>query len=326
MRQSGNSIYNLKTWKKMTDKPCRQVFTDTLLDLARKDRNIIAVTTDARGSVTLTSFAEELPDQFIELGIAEQNAIGISAGLAASGKKVFVCGPACFYAARGVEQIKLDVAYTGNNVKIIGVSGGVSYGALGSSHHSLNDIAIMKTFPGLTVILPCDNNQTKIMTEKLVDYDHPAFVRMGRAPVPNVYSSENIPFEIGKANILMDGNDITLIGTGETVFHAMEAGKILMKSGIHVRVIDMHTAKPIDSDVIITAARETGRIITVEEHSVLGGLGSYVSEIVSQSYPVPVKTLGFPDEFVIHGNSQELFRHYGLTKENIISTVKKMLK
>jgi transketolase len=309
----------------LTDKPCRQVFTDTLLGLARKDRDIITVTTDARGSVTLTGFAGELPDQFIELGIAEQNAIGISAGLAACGKKVFVCGPACFYAARGVEQIKLDIAYTGNNVKIIGVSGGVSYGALGSSHHSLNDIAIMRTFPGLTVILPCDNDQTKIMTEKLVDYDHPVFVRMGRGPVPSVYGSEDIPFEIGKAIILMDGNDITLIGTGETVFHTLEAGKTLMKSGIHARVIDMHTVKPIDSDVIITAARETGRIITVEEHSVLGGLGSSVSEIVSQIYPVPVKILGFPDEFVIHGSSKELFRHYGLTKKNIISTVKKML-
>ena len=309
----------------MDNKPCRQVFTETLLGLARKDRNIIAVTTDSRGSVTLTDFANELPEQFVELGIAEQNAIGISAGLSACGKKVFVCGPACFYTARSVEQIKLDVAYTGNNVKIIGVSGGVSYGALGSSHHSLNDIAIMRTFPGMTVILPCDNFQTKIMTQKLADYDHPVYVRMGRAPVPLVYENENIPFEIGKANILMDGNDITLIGTGETVYYILEAGKTLKESGIHARVIDMHTVKPADSDIILKAARETGRIITAEEHIVLGGLGSLVSEIVSQCHPVPVKILGFPDEFAIHGSSTELFSHYGLTKENIVKSALEML-
>lgn len=310
----------------MADKSCRQVFTETLLELAGKDRDIIAVTTDARGSVTLNGFAEKLPSQFVELGIAEQNAIGTSAGLAACGKKVFVCGPACFYAARGVEQIKLDMAYTGNNVKIIGVSGGVSYGALGGSHHSLNDIAVMRTFPGVTVLLPCDNRQVRIMTEKLVDYDHPVFVRMGRAPVPSVYEGEDVPFEIGKGNMLMEGMDITLIGTGETVFNVLEAGEALRESGIGARVIDIHTVKPIDSDLILQAARETGRIITVEEHSVLGGLGSSVAEIVSQHHPVPIKIIGFPDEFVIHGSSPELFRHYGLGKENIIETVKEMLK
>ncbi|KPK85309.1 MAG: transketolase [Bacteroides sp. SM23_62_1] len=309
----------------MQHKPCRQIFTETLLSLARNDRDIIAVTTDARGSVTLTGFADELPDQFIELGIAEQNALGIGAGLAASGKKVFVCGPACFYAARGVEQIKLDIAYTGNPVKIIGVSGGVSYGALGSSHHSLNDIAVMRSFPGLTVILPCDNYQTRIMTEKLVDYIHPVFVRMGRAPVPDVYESNNINFEIGRANILMDGEDIALIGTGETVYHVLEAGKALKQSGIHASVIDMHTVKPIDSDVVLKAARETGVIITVEEHSVLGGLGSSVSELVSQYQSVPVRILGFPDEWAAHGSPTELFHHYGLTKENIVKQAIKLL-
>jgi len=310
----------------MADKSCRHVFSETLLELAGKDRDIIAVTTDARGSVTLTGFAEKLPDQFVEVGIAEQNAIGISAGLAACGKKVFVCGPACFYSARDVEQIKLDVAYSGNNIRIIGVSGGVSYGALGGSHHSLNDIAVMRTFPGLTVILPCDNRQVRIMTEKLVDYDYPVFVRMGRAPVPPVYPGEDAPFEIGKGNMLMEGTDITLIGTGETVFHVLEAGKALRENGIGARVIDMHTVKPIDSDLILQAARETGRIITVEEHSVLGGLGSSVAEIVSQHHPVPIKIIGFPDEFVVHGSSPELFHHYGLKKENIIKTVKEMFK
>jgi transketolase len=310
----------------MNHKPCRQIFTETLLDLARKDRNIIAVTTDARGSVTLTDFADKLPEQFVELGIAEQNAISVGAGLVSCGKKVFVCGPACFYAARTVEQIKLDVAYTGNNVKIIGVSGGVSYGALGGSHHSLNDIAIMRTIPSLTVILPCDNYQTRLLTGLLVNYPYPAYVRMGRAPVPDVYKSEDVSFQIRKANILMEGSDITLIGTGETVFHVLEAGKALKESGIHARVIDMHTVKPIYSEIVLKAARDTGKIITVEEHSSLGGLGSSVAEIVSQSCPVPVKILGFPDEFTIQGSSPELFHHYGLTKENIVTTAIEMLK
>lgn len=310
----------------MNHKPCRQIFTETLLDLARDDRDIIAVTTDARGSAALTDFANELPEQFVELGIAEQNAISVGAGLASCSKKVFVCGPACFYSARSVEQIKLDVAYTGNNVKIIGVSGGVSYGALGGSHHSLNDIAIMRTIPGLTVILPCDNNQVRILTRLLIDYPHPAYVRMGRAPVPSVYEKGDIPFRIGKGNILMDGKDITIIGTGETVFHILEAGRALQKKGIHACIMDMHTVKPIDSELILNSARETGKIITVEEHSILGGLGSTVAEIISQSYPVPVRILGFPDEFVVHGSSSELFHHYGLTKENIILAVTDMLK
>jgi transketolase len=310
----------------MDDKPCRQIFTEILLDLARNNRDIVAVTTDARGSVTLTEFANQLPEQFVELGIAEQNAISVGAGLASCGRKVFVCGPACFYAARSVEQIKLDVAYTGNNVKIIGVSGGVSYGALGGSHHSLNDIAIMRTIPGMTVILPCDNYQTQILTRLLIDYPHPVYVRMGRAAVPAVYKKADAPFRIGKGNILMDGQDITIIGTGETVFHILETGQALQKKGIHARIIDMHTVKPIDTELIIKSARETGKIITVEEHSRLGGLGSTVAEIISQSYPVPVKILGFPDEFVVHGSSSELFHHYGLTKENIILAVTEMLK
>ena len=310
----------------MAEKPCRQIFTETLLDLARNNRDIIAVTTDARGSVTLTDFAKELPEQFVELGIAEQNAISVGAGLASCNKKVFVCGPACFYSARSVEQIKLDVAYTGNDIKIIGVSGGVSYGILGGSHHSLNDIAIMRTIPGLTVILPCDNYQTQTLTRLLIDYPHPVYVRMGRAPVPAVYEKEDAPFRIGKGNILMDGKDITIIGTGQTVFHILETGQALQKKGIRARIIDMHTVKPIDTELILKSARETGKIITVEEHSRLGGLGSSVAEIISQSYPVPVKILGFPDEFIVHGSSSELFHHYGLTKENIILAVTEMLK
>ncbi|HRX93981.1 MAG TPA: transketolase family protein [Chitinophagaceae bacterium] len=303
---------------------CRKSFTETLLSLAREDRDIVAVTTDARGSVTLDEFAKELPEQFIECGIAEQNAVGISAGLAHSGKKVFVCGPACFYVTRSLEQIKVDVAYSKNNVKIFGVSGGVAYGALGSTHHSLHDIAVLRTFPGMTIILPSDARQTKKVVQMLVDYPHPAYVRVGRAPVPVIYDNDDFDFTIGKANVLLEGNDITIIGTGETVYHAYEAGKMLRDKGIKARVLDMASIKPYDKEAIVKAAKETGKIITVEEHSQFGGLGSIVTETLSES-PIPVKIIGIPDEHAINGKSPEIFAYYGLDYKGIFKSAMKFL-
>jgi transketolase len=300
--------------------PCRKMFTDTLVDLAKKDKEIVAVTTDARGSVTLDKFANELPDQFIELGIAEQNAVGVAAGLVSVGKKAFVCGPACFYVARSLEQVKVDVAYSANPVKILGVSGGVSYGALGFSHHSLHDIAVLRTFPGMHIVLPCDIYQTKKLVEELIDYPYPVYIRVGRNAVPNVYENENFEYKIGKATVLLKGDDLTIIGTGETVYHCLQAGKKLHEQGIKARVIDMHTLKPFDKEIVEKAARETGRIITVEEHSIYGGLGGTVAEVVSQSTPVPMRILGIPDENAIHANSPEIFRYYGIDTEGILKT------
>ena len=300
--------------------PCRKMFTDTLLQLAKSDKDIVVVTSDARGSVTLDDFAKELPQQFVEVGIAEQNAVGVSAGLVSCGKKAFVCGPACFYVARSLEQVKVDVAYSKNPVKILGVSGGVSYGALGATHHSLHDIAVLRTFPGMHIVLPCDIRQTKKLVEDLVNYDHPVYIRVGRNAVPDVYMNDDFKFEIGKANTLMDGNDITLIGTGETVYHCYQAGLMLKEKGINARVIDMHTLKPADTEIILKAACETGRIITVEEHSVFGGLGAIVSETVVQNHPVPVKIIGIPDENAIHALPLEIFHHYGLDAEGIYNT------
>lgn len=306
--------------------PCRQSFTDTLVELGKQDKNIVAVTSDARGSVTLTKFADELPDQFVECGIAEQDAVGISAGLAACGKKVFVCGPACFYVARSLEQVKVDLAYSENPVKILGVSGGVAYGALGATHHSLHDIAALRTFPGMQVVLPCDARQTRKLVHQLVDYPHPVYVRVGRNAVPDVYENDNFTYEIGKSIQLQDGNDLTIIACGETVYHAYETGKRLAAEGISTRVIDMHTLKPADTDAIIRAARETGRILTVEEHSMYGGLGGIVTETVCQSCPVPVKVLGIPDENAIHGKPLEIFHYYKLDAEGIYETAKEFIK
>lgn len=304
---------------------CRKSFTDTLLELAKKDKDIIAVTSDARGSVTLGDFADQLPEQFVECGIAEQDAVGISAGLAHSGKKVFVCGPACFYVARSLEQVKVDLAYSENPVKILGVSGGVAYGALGATHHSLHDIAVLRTFPGMNIVLPCDARQTKKLVEQLVDYPHPVYVRVGRAAVPDVYENDDFDFQIGKANMLLDGTDLTIIAAGETVYHAYQAGLQLKEQGINARVLDMSSIKPCDEEAVKKAAADTGRILTVEEHSKFGGLGAMVCEILSEN-PVPVRILGIPDENVIHGNNKEIFAHYGLDAAGVVKNAVELCK
>ena len=304
---------------------CRKSFTDTLLELAKQDKDIIAVTTDARGSVTLNDFADQLPEQFVECGIAEQDAVGIAAGLAHSGKKVFACGPACFYVARSLEQVKVDLAYSENPVKILGVSGGVAYGALGATHHSLHDIAALRTFPGMNIVLPCDARQTRKLVKLLVNFPHPVYVRVGRAAVPGVYESDDFDFQLGKANMLLDGKDLTIIGCGETVYHALQAGKMLKEQGISARVLDMSSLKPFDAEAIRKAAEETGRIITVEEHSQFGGLGAIVTETLSEN-PVPVRILGIPDENVVHGTNKEIFAHYGLDADGIVKAANDFLK
>ena len=296
---------------------CRKMFTDTLLELARKDKDIIAVTTDARGSVTLGDYATALPQQFVECGIAEQDAVGISAGLAHSGKKVFCCGPACFYVARSLEQVKVDLAYSENPVTILGVSGGVAYGALGATHHSLHDIAVLRTFPGMTICLPSDWRVTRKLVNTLVDFQQPCYVRVGRAAVPDVYADDNFDFEVGKAITVLDGSDLTIIATGETVYHAWQAGLKLKAQGISARVLDCSWLKPFDEAAIRRAAAETGRIITVEEHSQYGGLGAMVCETLSEN-PVPVRIIGIPDENVVHGSNTEIFHRYGLDAAGIV--------
>lgn len=310
----------------MPDKviPCRKAFTETILREAQNNANIFVVTSDARGSVTLDEYANLMPEQFVEVGIAEQNAVGVSAGLALAGKNVFVCGPACFYAARSLEQIKVDVAYSGSSVKIIGVSGGVSYGALGFSHHSLHDVAVMRTFPGMHVYLPADRFQTEKLTQYLAHSSESAYVRMGRNAVPDVYTADD-QFTFGKGNVLTEGTDVAIIASGETVYHALQAEKELKKKGINAMVIDMHTLKPFDEELILRTASLTGCIVTVEEHSIYGGLGASVAEIVTQNNPVRMKIIGIPDENVINAKPLEIFEYYGITGKNIASEAEKLI-
>lgn len=305
--------------------PCRKSFTSTLLELAQQDKDIIAVTSDASGSATLTDFGKELPEQFVEVGIAEQDAVGISAGLASAGKKPFIFGPACFYVARALEQVKVDMAYSQMPVTICGVSGGVAYSQLGATHHSLHDIAVLRTFPGIEVYLPCDVRETRKLCIDLAKHPRPAYVRVGRNAVPDVYENDDFEFIPGKANTVVEGTDMTIIATGETVVHAVEAARQLKEEGISIRVIDMHTLKPFDKEAVVKAARETGRILTVEEHSIFGGLGAAVAEVTAQECPVKMRILGIPNENVIHASPLEVFHHYGIDYEGIIAAVKAML-
>lgn len=303
----------------------RQVICDTLMGLAKDDKNIYVLTSDSRGSASMTNFANEYPKQFVEVGIAEQNLVGIAAGLATTGKKCFAASPACFLTMRSIEQVKVDVAYSNTNVKLIGISGGVSYGALGMSHHSLQDIAVMRAIPNIDIFLPADRFETEKLVRELVKYDKPAYIRIGRNPVDDVYESTDFDFEIGKANVMREGKDITIIATGETVKPAIEASDELKELGIKCRVLNMHTIKPLDEEAIIKAAKETGHIITVEEHSIYGGLGAAVSEVVVQNAPVPMKIVGIKDEAAITGTSKEIFNYYGLSKENLVKLAKELI-
>ncbi|MDF2652155.1 MAG: transketolase family protein, partial [Paenibacillus sp.] len=297
--------------------PNRQVICETLLKLAETDPDIMVLTSDSRGSAAMAPFANAFPNQFVEVGIAEQNIVGISAGLAHSGKKPFVTSPACFLSMRSIEQIKVDVAYSGTNVKLVGISGGVSYGALGMSHHSVQDIAVARAIPGLAVVLPADRHETKRMTEALVKHQGGVYVRIGRNAVEDVYESDDYEFIIGKAVTLRDGTDLTIIATGETVRVALDTQKALQEVGVSCRVINMHTIKPLDEEAIIRAAGETGHIITVEEHSIFGGLGAAVAEVVVQHQLVPMRIIGIPDEPAIAGKSSEVFKHYGIHTDNL---------
>ncbi len=308
----------------MAKQALRMVFTQTLLELAREDRSLFAVASDSRGSVTLTDFADQLPDQFVECGIAEQDAIGISAGLFNSGLRPFVCGPACFYTLRSAEQVKVDVAYSHSNVKIIGVSGGVSYGALGATHHSTHDIALLRAIPGIEIYLPSDGRQMRELTKYLAKSDTAAYVRVGRAAVEDVYADSDTPFTPGRANRLRTGTDVSLIACGEMVYPALQAAAILEKAGISAGVWDMVSLRPLDEQAILLAA-DAPLVATVEEHNVHGGLGAAVAEVLSQCKPTRMKILGLPDEDPYNGASPDVMAHYGLTGGGIAQAVQNLL-
>lgn len=303
----------------------KQVINDVLLEESAKDKDIIVLCSDSRGSAGMKTFAEERPEQFVEVGIAEQNLVGISAGLASCGKKPFAVSPASFLSTRSMEQAKVDVAYSNTNVKLIGISGGVSYGALGMTHHSATDIATMGSMPNMRVYLPSDRFQTEALVRTLLKDEKPAYIRIGRNAVEDVYEEGKVPFELDKATLVKDGTDVTIIACGELVGDAKAAAEQLSSKGISARVLDMYCVKPIDKEAIIKAAKETKLIVTVEEHTMYGGMGSMVAQITAANAPVKVINLTLPDAPVVTGKSREIFKYYGLDVEGIVKTVTEQL-
>lgn len=306
--------------------PNRKAICDVLLKEAETDKDIVVLCSDSRGSASLAPFADAYPEQFVEMGIAEQDLVSVSAGLAHCGKKAFAASPACFLSTRSYEQCKIDVAYSNTNVKLIGISGGISYGALGMSHHSAQDIAAMSAIPNMRVYLPSDRFQTAKLIETLLKDEKPAYIRVGRNPVEDIYTEDNCPFEMDKATVLTEGTDAAIIACGEMVRPAYEAAKLLEKDGIHATVLDMYCVKPLDKEAIVKAASNVKVVVTAEEHAPFGGLGSMVSQVVGAECPRKVLNIALPDAPVVSGTSKEVFDYYGMNAEGIAKTVKDALK
>ncbi|WP_303974597.1 transketolase family protein [Streptococcus merionis] len=304
----------------------RAVMCDVLLKAGQENKDILVLTSDSRGSASLVKFGETLPEQHIEVGIAEQNIVGIAAGLALNGKRPFVASPACFLSMRSIEQVKVDVAYSDTNVKLVGISGGVSYGALGMSHHSLQDIAVTRAIPNLEVIIPADRHETKAVFEYLVKSDKPAYVHLGRNPVEDCFTEDNVAFEIGKAREMRSGIDVTIAAVGETVRVALDAAEHLALEGIKARVLNFATLKPFDEEAVRKAVAETGAIVSVEEHSPHGGLGEAIAGVVAQEGQGILKMMALPDDHIITGTTAEVFNHYGISVKGISQAVKEILK
>lgn len=305
-----------------------EVFADTLLALATADCNILAVTSDSRGSGKLGPFGQALPKQIVEVGIAEQNLVGIAAGLGSCGKNVFAVSPACFLTARSLEQVKNDICYSDHPVTIVGISSGVSYGALGTTHHSLHDFAVMRAINNLSIVVPADNYETRKAVEAAAASEKPVYLRFGKAALYTLPSSDTQPFAFGQARVLRQGKDVAFIGTGETVIHCLLAAAHLEEiAGLHCRVISLPTLKPLDSAAVLTATRECRAVVTAEEHMINGGLGEAVASVIAQAgIGTRFKIAGIADEYTATGSQADIFRHYGLTMEGLSATGLELLR
>lgn len=305
-----------------TGKANLEIFSSTLQQLAAVDKDIIVVTSDSRGSGKLVPFAQKFPKQLVEIGIAEQNLVGVAAGLASAGKKTFAVSPACFLTARALEQIKNDVAYSDNPVKLIGISAGVSYGALGSTHHSLHDFAVLRAINNLTVVAPADNYETMEAIKQAAVLQKPIYLRFGKKSMPDLQSED--AFAFGKSRVIKKGNDLTFVATGETVHPALLAANRLQSNyNISTGVISMHTIKPLDTEILSGCKA----VITVEEHSVNGGLGEACASYLLQSgLSIPFKIVGIPDEYTVTGSQNDIFNHYGISESGLTETALKLLK
>lgn len=304
------------------------VFAETLGALAAQNRDLLVLTSDSRGSGKLGPFGQQFPDQLIEMGIAEQNLVGVAAGLAAAGKKVFAVSPACFLTARALEQIKNDVAYSDRPVKLVGISAGVSYGALGSTHHSMHDLAALQAIPNIDIVVPADNVETRAAILAALEHPRPLYIRFGKRPMPTLHAPET-RFEIGKAIRLTPERDryaVAFIACGETVVHAVAASELLRQDGLDCCVLSLHSLRPFDEAAVIEAAHRAEAVMTVEEHSVNGGLGSRVAAFLMQTGIFrPLRIVGIPDEHTVTGSQSEIFQHYGISPEGLAQTARQLL-
>nr|WP_224772902.1 transketolase C-terminal domain-containing protein [Pelagicoccus enzymogenes] len=305
-----------------------EVFASTMEEMAASDRNVVAVVSDSRGSGKLAPFGKAYPDQLVEVGIAEQNLVGVSAGLASAGKKVFAVSPSCFLTARSLEQIKNDVAYSDNPVTLVGISSGVSYGALGTTHHSLHDFAALRAINNLIVVCPADNYEAEQSVRAAAALEKPVFIRFGKAPLYSLGKESEQAFEFGKARLIREGNDLAFIATGEAVIHALLAAEKLKRDeGLEARVLSVHSLKPFDSEAVLSAARECKAIVTVEEHMVNGGLGEACAATILEAgiSACAFRRVGIPDEYTVTGSQADIFRHYGISMEGLAETAKALL-
>ena len=306
-------------------RPNLEAFADALQEEAQQNERIVAVTSDSRGSGKLGPYGQALPRQLVEVGIAEQNLVGIAAGLAACGKKSLAVSPACFLSARALEQIKNDICYSDVPAVVVGISAGVSYGALGSTHHSLHDLAALRAIHNITVAAPADNFETRAAVRAALAAEHPVYLRFGKAPMFDLPAVDDA-FAFGQARLLRPGDDAALIATGETVIHALLASALLADEGIACRVLSMPTIKPLDTAAVISAGRQCRAVVTVEEHSVHGGLGEACAATLLQTGLVPVfQIVGLPDEDTVTGSQADIFRHYGLTMEGLADAIRQAL-
>jgi transketolase len=302
-----------------------EVFAATLLELAREDPDLLVVTSDSRGSAKLAPFAKAASGQIVEVGIAEQNLVGVAAGLTAAGKKVFAVSPACFLTARSLEQIKNDLCYSNRPAKAVGISAGVSYGALGTTHHSLHDYAALRAIHNITIVAPADNYETREAVRAAANLPKPVYLRFGKKPMPHLPRVEP-GFQLGKASLIREGKDLSFLACGETVAPAYAAAELLAKEGVQCRVLSLHTIKPLDRAAVGKAGTETRAVVTVEEHSVNGGLGEACAGLLLQEGIHPrFKIVGFPDEHTVTGSQEEIFRHYGIDGPGLRATALQVL-
>ncbi|MDQ0105274.1 transketolase [Chitinophaga terrae (ex Kim and Jung 2007)] len=315
----------VKDIQPLNEKETRGGFGEGILEVGRKNPNVVALTADLLGSMKLNAFIKEFPDRFVQVGIAEANMIGIAAGMTLGGKIPYTTTFANFSTGRVYDQIRQSVAYSNKNVKICASHAGLTLGEDGATHQILEDIGMMKMLPGMTVIVPCDFNQTKAATIAIADYEGPVYLRFGRPKWPN-FTPEDQKFEIGKAQILHEGTDVTLFACGHLVWIAIEAGKILEEKGYSVEIINIHTIKPLDEAAIIASLKKTGCAVTAEEHNIIGGLGDSVAHVASRNIPVPIEFVGTNDTFGESGKPVDLLKKYGLDADHIVAAAEKAMQ